>query len=201
MRRRLKPDLRREEIVVAAEKLLKREGVAVRVEDVVAEAKAAKGTFYAYFDTWDDLLAEIRRRKVVELETKAAPILAFGPATEWRNVLPALATLLIDFIVASGGLHEALFHSAFTRNRPEPAEARLAARFAAILKAGMAAGAYAKLDSEPSGALISAIIHEAADQIIAGADRKRTEGALREALHRLVFASAIPVRSKPGRSS
>lgn len=186
---------------MAAEKLLKKHGVAVRVEDVVAEAKAAKGTFYAYFATWDDLLAEIRRRKVAEVEKEAAPVLAVGPATDWRNVLPALAALLIDFIVASGGLHEALFHSAFTRNRPEPPEARLAARFAAILKAGMAKGAYAKLDPEPTGALISAIIHEAADQIIAGADRKRTEGALHEALHRLVFASAAPVRAKPGRSS
>lgn len=201
MRRRLKPDERREEIVVAAEKLLKEQGMAVRVEDVVAEAKAAKGTFYAYFATWDDLLAEIRRRKVAEVEKEAAPILAFGPATDWHRVLPALATILIDFIVASGGLHEALFHSAFARNRPEPPEARLAQRFAAILKAGMAKGAYARLDPEPTGALISAVIHEAADQIIAGADRKRTEAALAEALHRLVFANAKPVRGKPRRSS
>lgn len=201
MRRRLHPETRRQEILRAAEKLLKRHGTEVRVEDVVAEAKAAKGTFYAYFATWDDLLAEIRKLKVTELEGKAASILAFGPETDWRKVLPALATILIGFIVASGGLHEVLFHSAFTRNRPEPPEARLAARFASILKAGIAAGAYAKLDPEPMGALISAVIHEAADQIIAGADRKRTEAALADALHRLVFASAAPVRARPGRSS
>jgi AcrR family transcriptional regulator len=201
MRRRLKPNMRREEILAAAEKLLKRQGTAVRVEDVVAEAKAAKGTFYAYFATWDDLLVEIRKRKVAELEHVAAPLLAFGPATDWPKVLPALAAILIDFIVASGGLHDALFHSAFTRNRPEPAAARLAARFAAILNAGMEAGAYARLDPEPTGALISAIIHEAADQIIAGAERKRTLAALDEALHRLVFAAGLPAPRKHRRSS
>jgi AcrR family transcriptional regulator len=187
MRRRLKPDARRLEILVAAEKLLKRHGTNVRVEDVVAEARAAKGTFYAYFATWDDLLEAIRARNVAELEAAAAPILAFGPATDWHRLLPALAVLLIDFIASSGGLHDALFHSAFARNRPEPPEKRLAARFAMILRVGIAAGAYAKLDTEPTGALISASIHETADQILAGADRKRALSALNHLLHCLVF--------------
>jgi AcrR family transcriptional regulator len=188
MRRRLKPDTRRLEIIEAAEKLLKRHGSAVRVEDVVAEARAAKGTFYTYFATWDDLLDTIRSRKVAEVETAAAPILTFGPQTDWRTVLPSLAVLLVDFIVASEGLHDALFHSAFTRNRPEPPHKRLAARLAQVLKAGMVAGAYARLDAEPLGALVSAVIHETADQILAGADRERTLAALDHALHRITFS-------------
>jgi AcrR family transcriptional regulator len=188
MRRRLRPDIRRLEIIEAAEKLLKKHGTAVRVEDVVAEAKAAKGTFYAYFATWDDLLETIRSDKVAEVEKAAAPILAFGAQTDWRRVLPSLAVVLIDFIVASQGLHEALFHSAFTRNRPEPPHKRLAARLAQILTAGMAAGAYAKLDAEPTGALVSAVIHETADRILAGADRERALEALDHALHRITFS-------------
>jgi AcrR family transcriptional regulator len=188
MRRRLKPDARRLEIIEAAEKLLKRHGTAVRVEDVVTEARAAKGTFYTYFATWDDLLDTIRSRKVAEVETAAAPILAFGPQTDWRMVLPSLAVILIDFIVASKGLHDALFHSAFTRNRPEPPHKRLAARLAQVLKAGMAAGAYSRLDAEPLGALVSAVIHETADQILAGADRERALATLDDALHRIAFS-------------
>jgi AcrR family transcriptional regulator len=188
MRRRLKPDARRLEIITAAEKLLKRHGTAVRVEDVVAEARAAKGTFYAYFESWDDLLDTIRQRTVGELESQAAPLLAFGPATDWYKVLPSLAELLVDFITASQGLHDALFHSDFTRNRPMPPETRLAARIAQILRAGMAAGAYQKLDPEPTGQLISAVIHETADQILAGADRQRSFAALDHLLDRLVVA-------------
>jgi AcrR family transcriptional regulator len=189
MRRRLKPDARRLEIIQAAEKLLKRHGNAVRVEDVVAEARAAKGTFYTYFATWDDLLEEIRKRKLADIESAVAPIIALGLQGDWHKVLPSLAAIAIDFIVASGGLHEALFHSSFTRNRPLPDYERPPALFSAVLSAGMAAGAYAKLDPEPTGALVWAIIHETGDAIVAGADRKPAIAALEEALHRLVFAS------------
>jgi AcrR family transcriptional regulator len=196
MRRRLKPDARRLEIIEAAEKLLKRHGADVRVDDVVAQAKAAKGTFYAYFDSWDDLLEVIRQRTIAELERAAGPIIAPGPGTDWTKVLPALAVLLIDFIIASGGLHDALFHSDFTRKRPMPPETRLAARIANILRTGMAAGAYAKLDPEPTGQLISAVIHETADQILAGADSARSVEALNRLLHRLV---AIESRTDQGR--
>jgi len=190
MRRRLQPDARRLEIIEAAEKLLKRHGTAVRVEDVVTKAKAAKGTFYTYFATWDDLLDFIRERKIAEIEGAVAPILVFGPATDWHKVLPSLGVILIDFIVALGGLHDVLFHSAFTRNRPMPQHTRPAARLAAVLNAGMAAGAYAKLDPEPTGVLISALIHETADTIHAGADRERALSALNHMLHRLVFTES-----------
>jgi AcrR family transcriptional regulator len=196
-RRRLKPDDRRLEIIEAAEQLLKRRGADVRVEDVVAQAKAAKGTFYAYFESWDDLLETIRRRTIAELETAASPIITLGPGTDWTKILPALALLLIDFITASGGLHDALFHSDFTRKRPMPPETRLAARIASILKAGMAAGAYAKLDPETTGQLISAVIHETADQILAGADRMRSIEALNQLLHRLVFVESQADQGRP----
>jgi AcrR family transcriptional regulator len=187
MRRRLQPYARRLEIIEAAEKLLKLHGAAVRVEDVVAEARAAKGTFYAYFDSWDDLLATIRQRTVAELEMAARPILALGPDTDWRNLLPSLASLLVEFITASRELHDALFHSDFARNRPMPPETRLAARIADILRTGKATGAYVDLDPEPTGQLISAAIHETADQILAGADRTRSISALDHLLHRVVL--------------
>src|SRR5262249_33590112 len=123
------------------------------------------------------------------LEKAAAPIVAFGPQTDWRMVLPSLALILIDFIIASVRLHEALFHSAFARNRPEPLHKRLAARLAKILVAGMAAGAYTKRDPESTGALVSAVIHETADQILAGADRGCALKALDHALHRITFSN------------
>jgi AcrR family transcriptional regulator len=197
VRRRLKPDARRLEIIEAAEYLLKRHGADIRVEDVVGRAKAAKGTFYAYFDSWDDLLDTIRQRAIVQLESAASSLITAGPEADWKNILPALALLLIDFITASGGLHDALFHSDFTRKRPLPPQARLAARIAGILSAGIAAGAYAKLDPDPTGQLISAVIHETADQILAGADRARCIAALDRLLHRLVF---IESEADQGRS-
>jgi AcrR family transcriptional regulator len=51
-RRRLNLEVRRQQIIEAAERLLKQNGPDVRVEDVEREAAAAKGTFYLYFPTW-----------------------------------------------------------------------------------------------------------------------------------------------------
>ena len=48
-RRRVEPEVRRQEIIEAAEKLLTVNGPDVRVEDIVHEAGAAKGTFYLFF--------------------------------------------------------------------------------------------------------------------------------------------------------
>jgi AcrR family transcriptional regulator len=77
-RRRLEPEVRRQEVIEAAEKLLTVNGV----EDIVHEAGAAKGTFYLYFPTWDDLLEAIRGRLVV----------AFGEVRE--RVLAAMRRIL-----------------------------------------------------------------------------------------------------------
>ena len=60
VRRRLSPEARKLEIIEAAERLLQARGEHVRVEDVVREAGVAKGTFFLYFPTWDDLLEAIR---------------------------------------------------------------------------------------------------------------------------------------------
>jgi AcrR family transcriptional regulator len=185
-RRRLGTEIRREEIIAAAERLLRKGGAAVRVEDVVAEAGAAKGTFYTAFDNWDDLLEEIRTRKAAELENIVAPLLPDGPDSDWVGALSATATAFVDFVLALEGLHEVLFHSLFTRARPMPAERRPAARIAALLKAGQAAGRYGALDAEPAAALIFAMMHEAADAIAAGADRGRCLAALDRMLRRIV---------------
>jgi AcrR family transcriptional regulator len=185
-RRRLGQEARREEILVAAERLLRRDGVTVRVEDIVAEARAAKGTFYTCFATWDDMLDEVRARKITELEQVLAPIVSAKPVH--ASTLADVALTSIDFILRLGRLHEVLFHSAFTQARPLPKSARPPARIAAILRMGQEAGVYAACDCEPMGALIFAIMHETADRIAAGADRERSLATLKLALDRIVNA-------------
>lgn len=186
-RRRLGQEARREELLAAAERLLQRGGVTVRVEDVVAEADAAKGTFYTCFATWDDMLEEVRIRKTAELERALAPIVSAKPVR--ASMLADVALTSIDFILELGGLHEVLFHSAFTQARPLPTNARPPARIAAILRMGQEAGVYAPCDPEPMGALIFAIMHETADRIAAGADRERSLATLALALDRIVNAT------------
>lgn len=184
VRRRLTPSQRREELLEAADRLLHARGAAVRVEDITTAAGAAKGTFYTCFETWDDLLVAVRERRLRAFEDRIAPVL---DAAALPLRLPQLAEALVAFILDLGKLHDVLFHSAFAVAHPLPPEARPAARFGALLRAGQAAGAYAALDPEPTGALIFAMTHETADGIAGGADADRAMRALTTALNRLVL--------------
>lgn len=171
-RRRLAPEERREEIYQAAVRLLIGRGPEIRVEDVVAEAGAAKGTFYTCFPTWDDLLEEIRARKSADLLRDMASALTPKTDEEWRMALPTIAGKFVAFVEGMGGLHEALFHSDFAQARPLPRQARPSARLAALLRNGQEAGHYAAFAPEPVARLLFSLIHETADAIVEGADRR-----------------------------
>lgn len=186
-RRRLTLEQRREELLEAADLLLHACGTALRVEDITTATGAAKGTFYTCFDTWDDLLVAVRDRRLATLEQRIAPLLDSTGPRHWPPLLPRLAQVLVTFIIDLGKLHDVLFHSTFHLRHPLPPEVEPATRFAALLRAGQAAGAYVDLDPEPTGALIFAMIHETADSIAAGTDYERAMRALTTALNRLVL--------------
>src|SRR5215468_6049285 len=115
IRRRLDPEVRRQEIIEAAERLLRRDGPNVRVEDVVREAGAAKGTFYLYFPTWDDLLDAIRRRLVVAFDAVHPIQLDRDASVDWPKLLDRLAVAFVDAIIGMGGLHTVLWHTDFAQ--------------------------------------------------------------------------------------
>jgi AcrR family transcriptional regulator len=183
-RRRLDPELRRREIIEAAERLLQRNGPNVRVEDVVREAAAAKGTFYLYFPTWDDLLEAIRARVIKEFD-EAHPVGNVGTSeSDWRGLLDRLAVAFVDAMVAMGGLHAVLFHTDFARRRPIPEDDNPPERLTALVRAGQAAGAFADVDADCIGRLLFAVIHETADAVEAGEDRERVLTTMRWILRR-----------------
>jgi AcrR family transcriptional regulator len=189
-RRRLEPVARRQEIIEAAERLLRKKGPEVRVEDVVREAGAAKGTFYVYFPTWDDLLETIRG-KMVEAFDSAHPLQIETVATnDWPHVLDRLAVAFVDGIMAMGGLHTVLFHTDFARRRPIPEADNPINRLTAVVRAGREAGAFACVDARLTGRLLFAVIHETADALIGGEDHLCALAAMRQVLRRTLEPEA-----------
>jgi AcrR family transcriptional regulator len=182
LRRRLHPEARKREIVEAAERLLQSRGALVRVEDVVREAGVAKGTFFLYFPSWDDLLVTMRDRLVAEFdETYPLPTEANGPI-DWPAVIDWQAAAYLDFAAARQGIGQALFHSDFAGRRPLAQNGVV--RLAAIVRAGQEAGAFGPVDPEPTARLIFAAIDEAARAIAGGDDRDATLAALQTLLRR-----------------
>lgn len=182
LRRRLAPEARKQEIVEAAERLLQAHGAHVRVEDVVREAGVAKGTFFLYFPTWDDLLETIRQRLVAAFEAAyPMPTEVDGPV-DWPGLMDGLAGAYIDFAAARQGVGQVLFHSDFAERRPLAENGVF--KLAAMIRAGQEAQAFGPVDPDPTARLLFAAIDEAGRAVAAGDDRDATLAALRNMLRR-----------------
>jgi AcrR family transcriptional regulator len=182
LRRRLRPEARKLEIVEAAERLLQARGGQVRVEDVVREAGVAKGTFFLYFPSWDDLLETIRQRLTAEFDaTYPLPTEAEGPV-DWPAVVDWQAGAFIDFASARQGIGQAVFHSDFAERRPLADHAIV--RLTAIIRAGQEAAAFGPVDPEPTARVIYGAIDEAARAVAGGAERGAILAALQSLLRR-----------------
>lgn len=181
-RRRLQPEVRKLEIIEAAERLIHAHGSQVRVEDVVREAGVAKGTFFLYFPSWDDLLETVRERLVSEFDAaNPLPTEVEGPI-DWPALIEAQACAFIDFTLSRRGFGEAVFHSDFAERRPLADNGIL--RITAVIRAGQEAEAFGPVDPEPTARLLFAAIHEASDALANGADRAATLAALQNLLRR-----------------
>lgn len=194
-RRRLSPEARKREIVEAAERLLQVHGARVRVEDVVRAAGVAKGTFFLYFPSWDDLLETVRDRLVSEFDAAyPLPSEVEGPV-DWPRLVEQQAGAFIDFSLSRRGIGEAVFHSDFAERRPLADHAVV--RLAAVIRAGQEAEAFGPADPEPTARLLYAAIHEAADAVAGGADRGAMLAALQALLRRALAPEPHPEGALP----
>ena len=188
-RRRLRPDERRLELIEAAERVLREKGLGARVEDVVAAAGAAKGTFYLYFPSWEELLLEIRSRIFTAFHHRhlGGPRHAIDP--DWRALAAELSAAFVDFTLELAGQHEAIFHGPIAGRPPRDGEFDAVSIIADLLRAGTAGGAFSVEDADATARLLFAVLHETADAIQSGADRARSLAAMHALIGRAIFAA------------
>jgi AcrR family transcriptional regulator len=184
-RRRLHPDARRAELLDAAIRVLRRRGPeACRVEDITQEAGTAKGNFYRYFPTWDDLLLAVRDHLLDSYQAELAQRYAGLSSVDWWNALDLEIERFIDFQLGLGGLHAALFHGRAASARPVEPDRSAVSILAGFLAAGVAEGAFAAVDVDAAAPLLFDVLHGAADIVAAGMDRGRALGAALQIVHR-----------------
>jgi AcrR family transcriptional regulator len=81
------PEVRRAELLDTADALFQRHGYAnTAVEDIVREAGVAKGTFYHYFRTKEDVLGALATRMVDHMATRLRDIAADAAATPLQKL-------------------------------------------------------------------------------------------------------------------
>jgi TetR/AcrR family transcriptional repressor of nem operon len=138
--RRQPADVRREQILDAAERVLVERGLAAATMADVAEAAAvAKGTVYLYFDSKAELLAGLRARYFERFAAMLGDPPAegrSGPGVAAR--VERLVAASYDFALANHALHHVLFHEAGFGEADAFARAR--AVMADLIEAGRASG-------------------------------------------------------------
>lgn len=164
--------------------MLRRRGTgAVRVEDIVREARAAKGTFYLYFASWDDLLLALRERIFTRFDERYPLPADSNRAMDWLKLVDTMAIGFIDYTLTLGGLHRAVFHGPVALGAISEHRGAVG-RIASLIDTGAKAGAFAKVDAQTTAQLLFAMLHEAVDAIEAGQDRSRVVRAVRALLSR-----------------
>jgi AcrR family transcriptional regulator len=107
--RRQPPDVRREQLLDAAEQVLVQRGLrATTVADVAEAAGVAKGTMYLYYESKDDLLAGLRSRYLEQYAEALRP----SPDKSVSDRIRQMIVGLFDFAGGHHDLHHLLFHEA-----------------------------------------------------------------------------------------
>ena len=138
--RRQPPDVRREQILDAAARVLVERGLAATtMADVAEAASVAKGTVYLYFTSKAELLAGLRARYVDGFAALLdGPPTAGRPAPGVADRIERLVAASYDFALANYQLHHALFHQAGYGEEDPVARARTV--LAELIESGRAAG-------------------------------------------------------------
>ena len=168
-RSRVAPGDRRTALVEAAIRILQRdEAVANWVAAVTDEAGVAKGTFYTYFGSWEEMLGAVRERLVAACGAPIGQALVAPSPVDYWVVLADQLDRFVDMSLAFRRHHALIFHAA----APGPVREG-PALLARLLARGIADGALATVDAEAAASLLYATVHAAADAVLAGADRGR----------------------------
>lgn len=178
-RRRLSPEARRGELIDAAIRLLEsgRE-VTNWVQAVTAEAGSAKGTFYVYFSSWEEMLVAVRERVLRNYVDRFHHLAETTGPIDWWATVDAECDAAIDTIAQPGGLHHAVFHPAV--GAPVDDRLDLITAMARALSRGMAEGVFRPVSPEIAATFLFAILHSAGDAIASGDQPQPWRQAVRD---------------------
>src|SRR5271156_6479687 len=105
------PEIRREELMDAAERLFLAQGIAATsVDAIVAGADVAKGTFYLHFQSKEQLLAALQQRFIDDFCADLQAAIDQRPANDWQGRLRAWVAAGVNGYLDRIALHEVVFH-------------------------------------------------------------------------------------------
>lgn len=198
-----RPDSRRQELLDAALRLVLDEGgiTSFRVADVTKAAGAAKGTFYLYFQTKDELVAALQEQFVDELISKTEERVAEVADQGWDAQVGAYVEAGVDFYVDNVQIHHVLFHGVSASASMETSIVRWLADF---ISDGVVEGAFRVRDPWLAASFFYNAVHGVLDGEYYGrgtVDRGRVVASIVDLMTKALapVAGGDRSRRRPGR--
>jgi AcrR family transcriptional regulator len=170
------PEARREDLMHAAQRLFIENGVAATtIDQIAAGAAIAKGTFYLYFSSKEDVLVALRERFVQDFLAGIKAAIAERPPDDWPGKLAAWAAAGVDGYISTVALHDVVFHE--PHHKPEQ-HAReqvgghlTVQHLAALLQGGTSAAAWSVDDPDFTALALFHALHGTVHDVLAGSNR------------------------------
>jgi AcrR family transcriptional regulator len=135
------PEERWGKLLGAARELLTEHGPdQVSVEAIASRAGVAKGTFYLYFSSRDQLLDAVRERWIDEVLSEADGQPGLSGPEEWPARLRALVELMVELFLRDPSLHLTLLHPPVRAGQLVPALGTLEGLVERSIREARAAG-------------------------------------------------------------
>jgi AcrR family transcriptional regulator len=181
------PEVRREEILDAAQLLFLKQGVAsTTIDDVAAGADVAKGTIYLHFPSKQELLIALGERFAEKHLACIEAAMAAKSEQDWKGKLVAWAEACVGFYLDSIALHDMLFHEARSPTRKGLVDNLIIDHLESLLNAGHAAGVWSIDDARFTAVFLFSGMHGIVDDAYMKEKRIQRD-RLVERLRRLSF--------------
>jgi AcrR family transcriptional regulator len=181
------PEERRDELMRAAQHLFLQRGVGpTTIEQITSEANVAKGTFYLYFSSKEDILAALGERFAQELLAKIEAAIAERPEDHWRSKLAAWARAGVAGYLDSIRLHDIVFYGNRPRTRDGHVNNLVVDHLSKFLQAGVDAGAWSIDDAHFTAVFLFSGLHGSVDDAYAN-EKRVNRNRLAHRLQQLCF--------------
>ncbi|SDQ77606.1 transcriptional regulator, TetR family [Pseudomonas sp. UC 17F4] len=165
---RTKPaEVRLEELMAAAQRLFLAKGVeATTISDIVEQAQVAKGTFYHYFPSKQDMLVALGERYTQAFLEQLEQAVEQCAADDWTGRLRAWVHANIATYLKTFAVHDIVYTNHHHHDRSNKARNDILDQLQGILEGGRAAGAWALPQPRISALMIYAAVHGVSDDAI-----------------------------------
>lgn len=190
-RPRTKPaEVRRRELLNAAEALFVSQGVAATsVDQIVAAADVSKGAFYLHFPSKEALLAALQQRFVEEFRADFQSAMGQRRPDDWDGRLRAWVDAGVNGYLDRLALHDIVFHEFRPENPREKHENPIVTDLAECLKAGNRAGVWSVREPRLTAIMLFSALHGAVDDAISSnleIHRKKLTASVEKLFRRVV---------------